>query len=77
MQRCEKHDCNFTQFTPDYADCVKCRKERQDILCAQGHHNMAPPRGSDGMRWCYNCYKAVDPDSYFAEAVGMLIERTR
>lgn len=52
------------------------REERLE-MCKQGHHYYAPARGVDGMRWCYGCGKTVDPDDFFAEAVGILIQKGR
>lgn len=44
--------------------------------CKRGFHYYAPPRGIDGMRWCYGCGKTVDPDRFLADAVGGLILKT-
>ena len=45
-------------------------KEERLEQCKRGFHFFAPPRGRDGMRWCYGCGKTVDPDRFFAEAVS-------
>lgn len=77
MEFCTKHNIEFTQLSPSYAACVPCREETQAILCKSGQHHMAPPRGIDGKRWCYGCGATIDPDDYFAEAVGLLIQKMR
>lgn len=75
--RCEKHNYERSDATLPPFVCPKCKQEEQLEFCKQGYHHMAPPRGWDGMRWCYGCGKTVDPDDYFAEAIGSLVQKFR
>lgn len=50
-------------------------KEERLEKCKLGFHHYAPPRGIDGLRWCYGCGKTVHPDRFFADAVYEAIDK--